>query len=89
MVSTPEKQFNWGWFLGVLEFPLMAADDFFRARLDQMIDLRHALAVLAARVPWRRKRTRWRQCSRTGIARAALSRAGICSAPAWWWPVQA
>jgi len=30
----------------------MAADDFFRSRLDQMIDLRHRLAVLASRMPW-------------------------------------
>lgn len=30
----------------------MATDDFFRARLDQMIDLGHPLAVLAARMPW-------------------------------------
>ena len=30
----------------------MATDDFFRARLDQMIDLRHPLAVLASRLPW-------------------------------------
>jgi len=28
-------------------------DDFFRSRLDQMIDLRHPLAVLASRMPWR------------------------------------
>jgi IS5 family transposase len=28
----------------------MATDDFFRARLDQMIDLRHPLAVLSTRV---------------------------------------
>ena len=27
-------------------------DDFFRNRLDQMIDLRHPLAVLATRMPW-------------------------------------
>ena len=26
--------------------------DFFRARLDAMIDLRHPLAVLATRLPW-------------------------------------
>jgi IS5 family transposase len=26
--------------------------DFFRARLDQMIDLKHPLAVLATRLPW-------------------------------------
>jgi transposase, IS5 family len=30
----------------------MATDDFFRARLDQMIDLRHPLAVLASRMRW-------------------------------------
>ena len=27
-------------------------DDFFRNRLDQMIDLRHPLAVIANRMPW-------------------------------------
>ena len=26
--------------------------DFFRSRLDQMIDLRHPLAVLSTRMPW-------------------------------------
>ena len=30
----------------------MATDDFFRARLETMIDLRHPLAVLARRMPW-------------------------------------
>lgn len=30
----------------------MATDDFFRARLDTMIDMRHALAVLSTRMPW-------------------------------------
>lgn len=30
----------------------MATDDFFRARLDSMIDMRHPLAVLATRRPW-------------------------------------
>ena len=30
----------------------MATDDFLRARLDQMIDLRHPLAILAGRMPW-------------------------------------
>ena len=29
-----------------------ASDDFFRARLDHMIDLRQSLAVLASRMPW-------------------------------------
>ncbi len=27
-------------------------DDFFRARLEQMIDLKHPLAVLGNRMPW-------------------------------------
>jgi IS5 family transposase len=30
----------------------MPTDDFFRARLDSMIDMRHPLAVLATRMPW-------------------------------------
>jgi IS5 family transposase len=30
----------------------MATDDFFRARLQTMLDLRHPLAVLACRLPW-------------------------------------
>ena len=30
----------------------MATDDFFRARLDGMVDMRHPLAVLARRMPW-------------------------------------
>jgi len=29
-----------------------ATEDFFSARLDHMIDLRHPLAVLASRMPW-------------------------------------
>jgi hypothetical protein len=29
-----------------------ATDDFFRARLDSMIDMRHPLVVLATRMPW-------------------------------------
>ena len=30
----------------------MTTSDFFRARLDQMIDLRHPLVVLSRRMPW-------------------------------------
>jgi len=30
----------------------MAPDDFFRGRLDQMVDLRHPLAALARCLPW-------------------------------------
>jgi transposase, IS5 family len=43
--------FNGACFLGVFESSAMT-DDFFRSRLDQMIDLRHPLAVLANRMPW-------------------------------------
>ena len=32
----------------------MSTPDFFRSRLDAMIDLRHPLVVLAARLPWAR-----------------------------------
>ena len=30
----------------------MATDEFFRARLDSMIDMRHPLVVLGTRMPW-------------------------------------
>jgi transposase, IS5 family len=33
-------------------FACAATDDFFRSRIDQMIDLRHPLAVLSSRMPW-------------------------------------
>ncbi len=35
-----------------MHFACRATEDFFRCRLDQMIDLRHPLAVLASRMPW-------------------------------------
>lgn len=51
MVRTPKDTSNRACFLGVFESKAMT-DDFFRNRLDQMIDLRHPLAVLANRMPW-------------------------------------
>ena len=46
--------------------------DFFRARLDAMIDLRHPLAVLATRLPWSQIEADlapiWRRNVREGIA---------------------
>ena len=33
-------------------FACSATEDFFRSRIDHMIDLRHPLAVLAGRIPW-------------------------------------
>jgi IS5 family transposase len=45
-------------------------DDFFRNRLDQMIDLRHPLAVLANRMPWQEIESslakRWARQVKTG-----------------------
>ena len=45
--------------------------DFFRARLDAMIDLKHPLAVLATRLPWLQLETNlapiWRRESRDGV----------------------
>lgn len=45
-------------------------DDFFRNRLDQMIDLRHPLAVLANRMPWQEIEAslakRWARQVKTG-----------------------
>ena len=45
MFRTPGTISNGRQFLGVLTRLLMATDDFFRARLETMIDLRHPLAV--------------------------------------------
>ena len=54
MAGTLRNESNWVQFLGVLGLQSMATDDFFRARLDTMIDLRHPLAVLARQLPWDR-----------------------------------
>jgi IS5 family transposase len=35
-----------------VKFARPATADFFRSRIDHMIDLRHPLAVLASRMPW-------------------------------------
>jgi IS5 family transposase len=32
---------------------MRGSDDFFHSRIDQMIDLRHPLAVLALHMPWK------------------------------------
>jgi IS5 family transposase len=39
----------WGFLKGR---PISSVDDFFRSRLDQMIDLRQPLVILASRMPW-------------------------------------
>jgi len=56
-----------------VKFACPATDDFFRLRLDHMIDLRHPLAVLASRMPWQEIEARVAQVfSRKGRASAAL-----------------
>ena len=52
MARSPGIDFNRYRFLEVWRAYLMATDDFFRARLDSMIDMRHPLAVLATCMPW-------------------------------------
>src|SRR5690554_4643715 len=54
-------------------FACPATDDFFRSRIDQMIDLRHPLAVLSSRMPWQEIDARVAQvCSRKGRAGAVM-----------------
>jgi IS5 family transposase len=53
-------------------FVCPATDDFFRSRIDHMIDLRHPLAVLASRMPWQEIEARVAQVffrkGRAGVA---------------------
>ncbi len=53
-------------------FACPATDDFFRSRIDHMIDLRHPLAVLASRMPWQEIEARVAQVfcrkGRAGVA---------------------
>lgn len=49
MLRTLKLIFTGACFLGVFESSAIT-DDFFRNRLDQMINLRHPLAVLGRRV---------------------------------------
>jgi IS5 family transposase len=53
-------------------FVCPATDDFFRSRIDHMIDLRHPLAVLASRMPWQEIEARVAQVfsrkGRSGVA---------------------
>jgi len=46
-------------------------DDFFRHRIDHLIDLRHPLAVLSSRMPCRKSRSRWRTSSRVRSERVS------------------
>ena len=54
-------------------FACPVTDDFFRSRIDHMIDLRHPLAVLASRMPWQEIEARVAQVfSRKGRAGVAM-----------------
>jgi transposase, IS5 family len=54
-------------------FTCPATDDFFRSRIDHMIDLRHPLAVLSSRMPWQEIEARVAQVfSRKGSAGVAM-----------------
>ncbi len=56
-----------------MPFSCPTTDDFFRARIDHMIDLRHPLAVLASRMPWQEIEARVAQTfSRKGRAGVAM-----------------
>ena len=62
----------------------MATDDFFRARLDQMIDLRHPLAVLELQEPWAQRDLHI--CTRqgralSGFAAALVAHLQVCAQP--------
>jgi hypothetical protein len=65
-----------------VKFASPATDDFFRSRIDHMIDLRHPLAVLASRMPWQEIEARVAQVfSRKGRAGAARSTSRPISRP--------
>ena len=57
----------------------MATDDFFRARLEQMIDLRHPLAVLSQRLPWSQIEAALAPAFARGERAGQLRRTSICS----------
>ena len=66
----------------------MATDDFFRARLDQMSDLRHPLVVLAGRIPWAALETSLAPSLAHGYRKAGGSAAWACSVRRWSWPAR-
>ena len=63
----------------------MSTDDFFRARRDQMIDLRHPLVVLVGRIPWAALEASLAHRNRKGRVIEGLGLSGR----RWSWPVRA
>jgi hypothetical protein len=60
---TPRTTIDLLKILGVSECSPMSTPDFFRSRLDAMIDLRHPLAVLATKMSWSSIETTLASCS--------------------------
>ena len=67
----------------------MPTDDFFRARIDQMIDLSHPLAVLAGRMPWESLEKALAPAFAHKDRKGRSDRATICSGRRWRWREQA
>lgn len=82
MVRTPGNRSSERCFLEVLKLLPMATDDFFRARLETMIDLRHSLAALTTRMPWAEIEAA--MCSAASVVRylPGLSVFGVTGMPA-------
>ncbi|BAO83026.1 transposase and inactivated derivatives, IS5 family [Serpentinimonas maccroryi] len=66
-------------------FACPATDDFFRSRIDHMIDLRHPLAVLSSRMPWQQIEASvahlFVRKARAGVAMPELDLFGEAPAP--------
>lgn len=69
-----------------MSYACPATEDFFRARIDHMIDLRHPLAVLASRMPWQQIEASvahlFSRKARTNKAMPELDLFGEAAAPA-------
>jgi hypothetical protein len=63
-------------------------EDFFRKRLDQLIDLLHTLAVLFNRMPWQKIEASLFTALPGKYALARRSKALMCLAPPRRWPRQ-
>lgn len=63
----------------------MSTPNFFRARLDSMIDMRHPLAVLATRIPWAQIEAGLAPLLAHKERLEGRWKMRICSAPRWRW----
>jgi hypothetical protein len=72
-----------------LELQPLATDDFFRARLDTMIDMRHPLVVLATRMPWAQIEAWLVPAFAHRHRKGRLLEGADLFGPSWPWPVPA